>query len=437
MADTDSKEIKQEICIKKTVTKDIYEFEDSEKKIKKISKEKYHKKDLEIHFPWNFDGSLKYSTLEKIEFHGFGGNLPVGVYKSASYGYGFNSLLQPVGDYLGSKFKIKVIKINKTGNCILNESTNELILNEDALRKWYDLFKSKSDQHKEEKNNLAQTQLKVLFPDKVKDVELTYIKNSINEVFSTWGNSIDEFSDKDKEAIKDLFDKLSLTEDFFTVKSLIDTKSKIDKKYIDDVIVEYKDMMSKLLTDSEVTEKKWQAFLNTHSWIFSYIFSFPIILFQDEAYVGGKNLSNKNGKVTDFLIKNDLSNNVAFLEIKTHKTEILKKGKAYRGNDVFAMSPDLSGAISQVLNQRDNFQKNYANLKLESDEDFETFNSKCVVLMGQISSLTKKQLRPFELLKSNSKDVEIITFDELLSRIENVQKLIEGKFKLTKPKKSK
>ncbi|MNL75648.1 hypothetical protein D3C87_2014890 [compost metagenome] len=55
--------------------------------------------------------------------------------------------------------------------------------------------------------------------------------------------------------------------------------------------------------------------------------------------------------------------------------------------------------------------------------------------MGQISSLTKKQLRPFELLKSNSKDVEIITFDELLSRIENVQKLIEGKFKLTKPKK--
>ena len=73
---------------------------------------------------------------------------------------------------------------------------------------------------------------------------------------------------------------------------------------------------------------------------------------------------------------------------------------------------------------------------MDSDEAFESFNSKCVVLMGQIKLLSVKQHRPFELVRSNSKDVEIITFDELLGKIENIQKLIEGKFKpITKKKK--
>ena len=127
---------------------------------------------------------------------------------------------------------------------------------------------------------------------------------------------------------------------------------------------------------------------------------------------------------------------MAFIEIKTHKSELMKKGKAYRGNDVYGMSIDLSGAVSQVLNQRDNFQKHFATIKMDSDEAFESFNSKCVVLMGQIKLLSVKQHRPFELVRSNSKDVEIITFDELLGKIENIQKLIEGKFKpITKKKK--
>jgi len=141
--------------------------------------------------------------------------------------------------------------------------------------------------------------------------------------------------------------------------------------------------------------------------------------------------------VTDFLLKNNLTDNVAFLEIKTHVSELIKKGKPYRGKDVYSMSPSLTGAISQVLNQRDNFQKSYATLRLESDEPFQTFNSKCVVLMGKSQKLTKDQLRSFELLRSNSRDVEIITFDELFQKIENIQNLIEGKLnpKKTKAKK--
>jgi len=36
--------------------------------------------------------------------------------------------------------------------------------------------------------------------------------------------------------------------------------------------------------------------------------------------------------------------------------------------------------------------------------------------MGSISDMSKDQIQSFELFRSNSKDVEILTFDELLAR---------------------
>ncbi|MBK9983877.1 MAG: DUF4263 domain-containing protein [Saprospiraceae bacterium] len=64
------------------------------------------------------------------------------------------------------------------------------------------------------------------------------------------------------------------------------------------------------------------------------------------------------------------------------------------------MSSDLSGGITQVLNQRDNFQKQFAIHKMNSDDKkFESFNSKCVVLMGSIADLNSKEISSFELFK--------------------------------------
>ena len=124
-----------------------------------------------------------------------------------------------------------------------------------------------------------------------------------------------------------------LKDGFFTSDTLLKTKSRLDEHYLEDVIAQFSKLMSQK-GETVRLEKKWQAFLKKHSWMFSYMFSFPIILLKDEAYVGGKNLSNKNGKVTDFIVKNGLTDNVAFIEIKTHKTALIKKGSAYRGTDV-------------------------------------------------------------------------------------------------------
>jgi hypothetical protein len=180
-----------------------------------------------------------------------------------------------------------------------------------------------------------------------------------------------------------------------------------------------------LKTDSDNLEKQWQEFLKNNSWIFSSIFAQPVILFKREAYVGGKNIDNHNGKFSDFLIKNSLSDNVSFLEIKTHKTKLLENN-SYRGEDVYSASKELTGSIVQVLNQRDNFQKEFYAIKGKTKGNFETFNSKCVVLIGSIDDLDETQRYSFELFRSNSKDVEILTFKELQTKIESLQRLMTG-----------
>lgn len=407
-----------------TATKRTYFFVDDEKGIDQKSRETYKKQKRIVHYPIGFDGGQRYKTVNKLIYIGFDNNssLPVGIQKSAKFGYGFTKVLSPLMDVLEAKLKLKEIHVVKTGAVAI--TATKLTLTEQSLQTLHPIFKNIIDTQKQARLDLATTKLNQLFPAKIKAPKKKYVPNSMNAVLDSWSQAIDDFSAKDKQSIKDLFDKLSLTDEFWTPETLLKTKATLDQKYIEDVIEQFKNLM-KQKNETATLEKKWQAFLATHNWIFSYVFSFPVMLFQQEAYVGGKNLSNKNGKVTDFLIKNELTANVAFLEIKTHKTELVGAKKAYRGNDVYTISKDLTGGINQVLDQRDNFQKEYYGHRGKSDEAFETINSKCVVLMGMIRSLKKNELKSFELFRNNSRDVEIITFDELLGRFENLQRLIE------------
>ncbi|MCB9245819.1 MAG: DUF4263 domain-containing protein [Flavobacteriales bacterium] len=419
--------IREEQLRRNLTTKEVYHFVDSEKGIDQICREVFKRTDKVVHYPIGFNGGPKYSKVKQFIYEGFGNQLPVGVSKSSSRGLGFTKVLKPLIEFIEASFPTATIRIIKTGESVFSADRKTLTLSESDLIKLHEVFQHNLDIQKQDREVLASEELHNLFPDAVDSAEREYVKNSISTALSAWKQSLDEFSNTDKEAIKELFEKLMLADGFISPESLLKTKETIDEQYIDDVIAEYEKLMQQK-TETENLEKKWQGFLKKHSWIFSYIFSFPIILHEDEAYVGGKGISNKNGKVTDFLVKNNLTNNVAFIEIKTHKTDLVKKGSAYRGNDVFSMSSDLSGGISQALNQRDNFQKQFAIHKMNSeDKGFETFNSKCVVLMGSISDLSDKELGSFELFRSNSKDVEILTFDELLARFNNLKELMMGK----------
>lgn len=415
--------VKEERVVKDTVTMTIYDYIDSELGINQKSRVTYKKKDLVVHFPRAYEGGQKYKTIEKFSFIGFKNKLPVGVNKSVTFGYGFTKRLRPFSKFLDSQFDFKEVIIEKDGKTKIDGTAKKLYLNQKDLQKLNDSFDSVFKKNNSDVDAVLNNVLFDLFPKEIDKPEASYIPNTIATSLLSWGKSLDEFSVKDKKAIIELFKSLSLKTDFLTQDSLAKTKEIVDNKYIKETLKEFKSLM-KLSTDGDSLEKRWQDFLKLHSWIFSSIFAQPIILYRDEAYVGGKTLDNKNGKFNDFLIKNSLSDNVSFLEIKTHKTKLLDK-TAYRGDDVFSATKDLTGCINQVLNQRDNFQKEFYTTKGKTNEDFETFNSKCVVLIGSIKDLTAKQQYSFELLRSNSRDVEIITFDELQQKIESLQALMK------------
>ena len=428
-----------------TAIKKVYYFEDTEFAYKKKSKEEFKKSDKVVHYPIHWEGGDKYKTIKKFTFIDFNGKLPVGVNKAASKTYGFTKTLGPFTSKIDTDFKFKEVIIQKNGKTLIDQKNQILYLNEKTLQKLNTDFTTVYKSNRATTNDALEVILHEIFPKKFKKPTKTYSTNALSAALSSWGNDITEFSTADKKAIQDLFDKLTIGTTFLTKDSLKKTKEIIDHKYIKSTIEEFKKQL-KQTTDTKQLEKKWQSFLKSNSWIFSTIFSQPVILFKDEAYVGGKTLDNQNGKHNDFLIKSSLSNNISFLELKTHLSPIVET-KPYRGKDVFCVSKGLTGSIAQVLNQRDNFQKEFDSIKRKSKDDFETFNSKCLVIVGQISSLSDEQKYSFELYRSNSRDVEIMTFDELLKKIESFQDIIEGKAtpkavvkpkrKSVKPKKTK
>lgn len=163
-------------------------------------------------------------------------------------------------------------------------------------------------------------------------------------------------------------------------------------------------------------EEFWQQkVFNENQWVLAQIFSCPCTIYAQKAFVGGKSLDNKGGNVCDFIYRNRMTQNVALIEIKTPCTEIV--GKPYR--ETYSMSLDMSGAVNQVLNYRDELQKNFSTLTrdLEEADTVRAFSPKCVVVIGKISTLNAKQQKAFELYRSSFNNLTIITFDELHQKI--------------------
>ena len=164
-------------------------------------------------------------------------------------------------------------------------------------------------------------------------------------------------------------------------------------------------------------EEFWQTTVfKENQWVLGQIFACPCTIFADKAYVGGKGINNVGGNLCDFIYQNKLSQNVALIEIKTPCTEII--GNSYRGT--YSFSHELTGAINQVLNYRDNLTKEYYTLCHQMPDHFEVLSPKCVVIIGKISSMNQKEISAFENFRNSLNNVVVITFDELYNRIDEL-----------------
>lgn len=196
--------------------------------------------------------------------------------------------------------------------------------------------------------------------------------------------------------------------------ALLSLKGEIEQVTLQQLIDRFREMLGK-----ELVEGRWQSFLMQNPFILSLAFAVPAMIVQGQAYAGGKRLSGRGGKVADFLCASASTGNLAIVEIKKPATDMLA-ASSYRGDDVFAASGELSGTIAQVLDQRLKLQRELPLLKEESERpDIHDYGIRCIVVAGRTPG-DRSRRKSLELLRNAMVGVILLTFDELLARLEEI-----------------
>lgn len=202
-------------------------------------------------------------------------------------------------------------------------------------------------------------------------------------------------------------------------EALMELKRDIDLVTLEDVIARIESLIA-----SSSTESKWQRFFLDNPFVLSLAFNLPIVLFQDQASVGGRSFCGKGEKIADFLYRHELTNNLTVMEIKKPSTPLL--GSEYR-HGVFPPSQELAGAITQVLDQRYRLNGELLQILHNSKRtDAERFAIQCMVVAGMTPTESDRQ-KSFDVFRATLHDVSIITFDEVLVKLKHLHAFLTGK----------
>ena len=236
-------------------------------------------------------------------------------------------------------------------------------------------------------------------------IELLNDKNLIDLLFQNKEQIKEILSNISENNKKEIFDEINL--ELINPKRL---KEKIDKK-------------------DEESEKEsfWQKEFEKNPHILSVAIPNMLQIIEDQTYMGGKRIDNRGSSIADFVYKKGIDN-VCIIEIKTPSTKIVEN-KKYRDN-VYVLSQELISSIVQVKEQKDSFMKDYNSIWRRSYEEginFKAFAPKCYLIIGNTSDLDTKQLESFNLFRNELRTVEIITYDELLAKMEILYKALGGK----------
>ncbi len=178
-------------------------------------------------------------------------------------------------------------------------------------------------------------------------------------------------------------------------------------------------------------EDLWQKYFEKNPWVFGYGLGYIFLSSLDdkklEQVVQGYSVDS-HGKRVDALMKTKgIISNLCFVEIKTHTTALLE-AKPYRSG-CWAPSKKLAGAIAQVQGTVASAVENLSIRINPSDsegnptgEEIYNYQPKSYLVIGSMGEFVSEQgvnkdkLRSFELLRKNTSNPEIITFDELYER---------------------
>jgi hypothetical protein len=182
----------------------------------------------------------------------------------------------------------------------------------------------------------------------------------------------------------------------------------------------------KSITDSR-PEIVWQYFLNDNSWIFGFGLDYRFLgILQKEAHIGTEDVAGKNAAIGDFILGcNDFT---VLVELKRPDTPLFKNTKQLNRASTWTLSGELISSVSQILEQKAEWQlKSQTNIQGNfTDEGSlikqKTIDPKSILIIGNRNQYEGEMLenhikaRTFELFRRDSRNIEIVTYDELYQR---------------------
>lgn len=200
---------------------------------------------------------------------------------------------------------------------------------------------------------------------------------------------------------------------------LLKLHAEIERATLTAMIGKYRDMLEKKLG-----EHLWQRFFEQHKFVLSLAFARPVELSHTQFHAQGSGLTGSGAHIGDFLFK-EQGQALAIVEIKTPDAPLMH-ATPYRTPHVFGPHSQLSGAITQVLHQQSELRTRWQTHVFDNPSlrPSRADVVKCVVLAGR-RPIEEHEMRCFEVFRNACKDVEVITFDELLAKLEYLQQHLQ------------
>ena len=370
--------------------------------------------------------------IKKINFPGFR-ERPTGLslYEKGT-GFNFRQANKIGGNHFLDYFKAKY---NRTLNLTVFDSGGSsksfkvqktVVSLSLPFKDFTEVLKGLGDEIKEKKGQVVEKRLSGYFPNEKEFQQAEAEQNSTNAKLNEINlNGLDK---DDHEAVgRFIKSYISLNADNDRVLENIQTELVIEgrKKTLDQVIKKFE----KHLTDRNFDEKQWQRFLHTE--VFYFLSNYVESIREADVNFGKE---EGGAKKPDF-VWIDTYGFLDVFEIKTPFTEILAK-RIDTSHDNYFFSRSSSMAISQIekyiLFLESNVKGFETYLSRKTKIPFSVLRPKAFLIIGNSKEFgaNENKKRDFRVLRRLFKNIEFITFDELLDNLKSLSNKFE---KITQP----
>lgn len=249
-----------------------------------------------------------------------------------------------------------------------------------------------------------------VYPQRYKKVAKVTAKGRARRVARNLDTSIiTELSAQDVERFVEFFAEL-ISKRYTSAKSRLKllraTKIKVDRVALQDIISRFEESLKK-----DSAESTWGDFLQENLFL---------VESQYVAVIPELNVMLASQRKADFGLV-DTHGYLDIFEIKKPSTKLLA-AKQDRGN--YYWHSETTKAIVQAEKYLHNAERKAAvlteDIKRERKIDVKVIKPKAVVIVGSSSQLKNTAMREdFRVLRGSLKNVEIVLYDELLTRLEN------------------